>query len=176
MTSFLSRTSDKLKRVPADFGWLTCHSETGISSIRHKPGNLVASRWEAANHEERSKRRNLVRRRLGLPDSDHAKEAVLASQRSQRSYRHAIVSLSVGIVLSPACPSTKVTRYRIHLEDRQLVPRTTNVRLAAVRRLAYEAADSGLLSPETTFRHTAAVEKIQAHHSSQSKREARFLG
>jgi hypothetical protein len=41
-----------------------------------------------------------------------------------------------------------VTRYRIHLEDRQLAPGTTNVRLAAVRRLAYEAADSGLLSPE----------------------------
>jgi hypothetical protein len=41
-----------------------------------------------------------------------------------------------------------VTRYRIHLEDRLLAPGTTNVRLAAVRRLAYEAADSGLLSPE----------------------------
>ena len=43
---------------------------------------------------------------------------------------------------------TVVTRYRIHLEDRRLAPGTINVRLAAVRRLAYEAADSGLLSPE----------------------------
>jgi site-specific recombinase XerD len=43
---------------------------------------------------------------------------------------------------------TVVTRYRIHLESRQLAPGTINVRLAAVRRLAYEAADSGLLSPE----------------------------
>jgi site-specific recombinase XerD len=41
-----------------------------------------------------------------------------------------------------------VTRYRIHLEDRHLAPGTINGRLAAVRRLAYEAADSGLLSPE----------------------------
>ena len=41
-----------------------------------------------------------------------------------------------------------VTRYRIHLESRQLAPATINVRLAAVRRLAYEAADSGLLSPD----------------------------
>ena len=41
-----------------------------------------------------------------------------------------------------------VTRYRIHLESRQLAPGTINVRLAAVRRLAYEAADSGLLSPD----------------------------
>ena len=31
---------------------------------------------------------------------------------------------------------------------KNLVPSTINVRLAAVRRLAYEAADTGLLSPE----------------------------
>ena len=36
----------------------------------------------------------------------------------------------------------------MHLESRQLAPGTINVRLASVRRLAYEAADSGLLSPE----------------------------
>jgi site-specific recombinase XerD len=41
-----------------------------------------------------------------------------------------------------------VLRYRIELESRLLAPATINVRLAAVRRLAYEAADSGLLSPE----------------------------
>jgi TonB family protein len=41
-----------------------------------------------------------------------------------------------------------VTRYRIHLEERLLAPGTINVRLAAVRRLAYEAADTGLLSPD----------------------------
>ena len=40
-----------------------------------------------------------------------------------------------------------VTRYRIHLESRQLAPGTINGRLAAVR-LVYEAADCGLLSPE----------------------------
>jgi integrase len=34
------------------------------------------------------------------------------------------------------------------LEERGLAPGTINVRMAAVRRLAYEAADSGLLSPE----------------------------
>jgi site-specific recombinase XerC len=43
---------------------------------------------------------------------------------------------------------TVVTRYRIHLESRLLAQGTINVRLAAIRRLAYEAADSGLLSPE----------------------------
>jgi site-specific recombinase XerD len=41
-----------------------------------------------------------------------------------------------------------VLRYRIHLEQKNLSPSTINVRLAAVRRLAYEAADNGILSPE----------------------------
>jgi site-specific recombinase XerD len=36
----------------------------------------------------------------------------------------------------------------MHLEARRLAPGTVNLRLAAVRRLAYEAAESGLLSPE----------------------------
>lgn len=39
-------------------------------------------------------------------------------------------------------------RYRFFLEQNNLAPSTINVRLAAVRRLAYEAADTGLLSPE----------------------------
>jgi site-specific recombinase XerC len=41
-----------------------------------------------------------------------------------------------------------VVRYRIHLEGLGLAAATINQRLAAVRRLAHEAADSGLLSPE----------------------------
>jgi integrase len=45
-----------------------------------------------------------------------------------------------------------VTRYRIFLENRQLAAGTINGRLAAVRRLAYEAADAGLLSPELAAR------------------------
>ena len=42
---------------------------------------------------------------------------------------------------------TVVLRYRVHLESRHLAPGTINLRLEAVRRLAYEAADCGLLSP-----------------------------
>jgi site-specific recombinase XerC len=41
-----------------------------------------------------------------------------------------------------------VTRYRMHLESRGLAANTINQQLAAVRRLAQEAADAGLLSPE----------------------------
>ena len=36
----------------------------------------------------------------------------------------------------------------MHLESRHLAPGTINLRLGAVRRLAYEAADSGLLSAD----------------------------
>jgi site-specific recombinase XerD len=43
---------------------------------------------------------------------------------------------------------TVVLWYRFFLEQNNLAPSTINVRLAAVRRLAYEAADTGLLSPE----------------------------
>lgn len=41
-----------------------------------------------------------------------------------------------------------VLRCRFFHEQKNLAPSTINVRLAAVRRLAYEASDSGLLSPE----------------------------
>ena len=41
-----------------------------------------------------------------------------------------------------------VLRYRLQLEAKKLAASTINGRLAAVRRLAYEAADTGLLSPE----------------------------
>jgi integrase len=43
---------------------------------------------------------------------------------------------------------TVVLRFRLHLESPGLAAGTVNQRLAAVRRLAYEAADSGLLGPE----------------------------
>jgi hypothetical protein len=41
-----------------------------------------------------------------------------------------------------------VTRYRMQLEQLHLAPSTINQGLAAVRRLAYEASDAGLSSPE----------------------------
>jgi integrase len=44
--------------------------------------------------------------------------------------------------------TTVVLRYRIYLEQKPYAPTTINLRLAAVRRVAFEAADCGLLSPE----------------------------
>ena len=87
----------------------------------------------------KTKRRKLAGRKtkLGLANLDHAKAAVLAglgSPESQRSYRHAIDEFVGWYRSEPRLSFNKtvVTRYRIHLEDRRLAPRTTNVRLAAV--------------------------------------------
>ena len=53
-------------------------------------------------------------------------------------------------------------RYRIHLEQRGYAPATVNLRLAAVRRIAYEAADAGLLSPDLAagIRRVKGVRRI----------------
>jgi hypothetical protein len=80
---------------------------------------------------------------LNLPDLDQAKSAVLnslPSQEWQRGYRHAIDEFIAWYCSEPRPSFNKavVTRYRIHLESRQLAPGTINGRLAAVRRLAYE--------------------------------------
>jgi integrase len=52
--------------------------------------------------------------------------------------------------------------YRSHLESRQLAPGTVNLRLGAVRRLAYEAADCGLLSADLAagIRRVKGVKKL----------------
>src|ERR1035437_7540339 len=90
--------------------------------------------------------------KLALPDLDHSKTSVLDSLRSpesKRGYRHAIDEFIQWYCSEPRLSFNKavVTRYRIFLENRQLAAGTINGRLAAVRRLAYEAADAGLLRP-----------------------------
>ena len=98
-------------------------------------------------------RQTRLKSRLGLPDLEQAKVAVIVSLpsfESQRSYRHSIDEFVAWYCSAPRLSFNKavVLRYRLHLEDRHLAAGTINVRLAAVRRLAYEAADSGLLSPD----------------------------
>jgi site-specific recombinase XerD len=91
--------------------------------------------------------------RVSLPELDQSKTAVLNTLRtpdSQRSYQHSIDEFIEWYCSEPRLSFNRVvvTRYRIHLEGRQLSPGTINLRLASIRRLAYEAADAGFLSPE----------------------------
>src|SRR5947209_19942201 len=96
---------------------------------------------------KRSKARSMLR----LADLEQSKKAVLHSlgaASSQESYGHAINEFIGWYCSEPrlAFNRTVVLRYRFFLEQKSLAPSTTiNVRLAAVRRLAYEASDTGLL-------------------------------
>ncbi len=98
-------------------------------------------------------RRHVPKIVLRLSDLDQAKLAVLNSLSSidvQRGYRHAIEEFIAWYCSEPRLSFSKavVLRYRIHLESWHLAPGTVNLRLGAVRRLAHEASDCGLLRPD----------------------------
>lgn len=93
------------------------------------------------------------KRLLALPDLEQSKAAVLntlTSKSGQRTYDRAITDFVEWYCSEPrlAFNRTVVLRYRIYVERKRYALTTINLRLAAVRRVAYEAADSGLLSPE----------------------------
>src|SRR5215469_14730391 len=94
-------------------------------------------RWPLMKRRTKTRRSNRQKTKLGLPDLEHVKSAVLVSLRSpesQRSYRHSIDDFVCWYCSEPRLSFNKtvVTRYRIHLEDRLLALGTINVRLAAV--------------------------------------------
>jgi site-specific recombinase XerD len=95
---------------------------------------------------------NYRRRVLRLPDLDHCKTAVLnslGSPASRRVYEYAIDQFIAWYCSEPRLAFNRivVVRYRCTW-NRDIWPPTINQQLAAVRRLAHEAADAGLLSPE----------------------------
>ena len=77
----------------------------------------------------------------------------LGSPESKRAYQFAINDFVIWYCSEPrlAFNKTVVLRYRLayrlELEARRLAPAAINLRLAAVRRLAYEAADTGCSAP-----------------------------
>ena len=104
---------------------------------------------------------------LRLPDLEVAKSAVLSSLScpdAQRGYRHAIDEFVDRYCSEPRLSFNKtvVVRYRMNLESRNLAPGTINLRLGAVRRLAYEAVDCGLLSADLAagIRRVKGVKKL----------------
>src|SRR6266567_1830950 len=113
------------------------------------------------------RKRSCTKSVLRLPDLEHAKAAVLNSLScpdAQRGYRHAIDEFVDWYCSEPRLSfcKTVVVRYRMHLETRHLAPGTINLRLGAVRRLAYEASDCGLLSADLAagIRRVKGVKKL----------------
>ena len=107
------------------------------------------------------------KRVLALPDFEQAKAAVmnsLTSKSAQRTYDRATTDFVEWYCSEPrpAFNRTVVLRYRIYLEQKQYTATTINLRLAAVRRVAFEASDSGLLSPELAagIRRVKGVRRI----------------
>src|ERR1700730_12352028 len=103
-------------------------------------------------HRKTSKR-SKARTMLRLADLEQSKNALLHSlgaASSQESYGHAIDEFIGWYCSEPrlAFNRSVVLRYRFFLEQKDLAPSTINVCLVAVRRLAQQAADTGLLSPE----------------------------
>ena len=117
---------------------------------------------EAVIMRKAPQKKSRPKMKLGIPDLEHSKAGVLRSLRSpdsRRGYQHAIDEFVAWYCSEPRLSFNKpvVLRYRIYLEDRGLSAGTINVRLAAVRRLAFEAADCGLLSPESA----AGIQRVK---------------
>ena len=74
----------------------------------------------------------------------------LSSPHTRRAYEQALEEFLIWLCADKARPFTKaaVQRYRTELQAKGLASASINVRISAVRRLALEAGDNGLLAPE----------------------------
>ena len=74
----------------------------------------------------------------------------VTSPHSKRAYEKALTDFMNWWVDQDKPPMVKATvqEYRVHLEQSGLAPSTVNQRMSAIRKLASEAADNGLMSQE----------------------------
>lgn len=74
----------------------------------------------------------------------------VSSPHTRRAYDRALTQFHVWYRPTDHGPFNKATvqAYRVALEQQGLAPSSINVQLAALRKLASEAADNGLLAPE----------------------------
>jgi len=88
----------------------------------------------------------------------------LATSAGQRTYAHAIDAFLAWYCGEPRLGFSRgvVLRYRVSLERHGYAPATINLRLAAIRRVADEAVDTGLLSPDVAagIRRVKGVRRI----------------
>ena len=74
----------------------------------------------------------------------------IASPHTRRAYAQALEEFLIWFQADPGRAFNKATvqSYRTELQNKGLAPSSINVRLAAIRRLAIEAADNGLMAPD----------------------------
>jgi site-specific recombinase XerD len=74
----------------------------------------------------------------------------VSSPASKRAYGSALRDFLAWYRSEPRPPFSKavVQAHKAHLEARGLAPASINIRLSAIRKLATEAADNGLMAPE----------------------------
>jgi hypothetical protein len=136
-------TRDNLSRLRLN-ALLARRSETGsrFSPRRRRPLPLAKS--------ERKRVPKSVLKLTGLEQSKSAVLHSLTSSSSKRTSDHAIPEFIDWYCSQPrlACNRTVVKRYRIALERHPYAPSTINLRWAAIRRLAHETSDCGLLGPD----------------------------
>ena len=74
----------------------------------------------------------------------------ISSRHTRRAYSQALEEFLIWFRDDPNREFTKATvqKYRTELETKGLAASSINVRLSAIRRLALEAADNGLMAPE----------------------------
>jgi len=82
----------------------------------------------------------------------------IPSPHTRRAYSQALEEFLIWFQDEPGRTFHKATvqKYRVELQNKGLAPSSVNVRLSAIRRLALEAADHGLLSPEVAAAVTRA--------------------
>ena len=74
----------------------------------------------------------------------------IASPHTRRAYAQALEEFLIWFQAAPGRAFNKATvqSYRTELQNKGLAPSSINVRLAAIRRLALEAADNGLMAQD----------------------------
>jgi hypothetical protein len=158
VSSLQSGKSIKLATVNVSAQAANLVDDYAFSVVRHRSGRVTAQQevrlkrsmiglWRGGHRSMKQKSRSPKQRkhpktRLRLPDLEFSKSAMLnrlTSVDGQRGYGHAIDEFVDWYRSEPrlALNRTVVLRYRSYLEARLLAPGTVNLRLGAVRHLAY---------------------------------------
>jgi hypothetical protein len=129
-------------------GWIPINAEGMIfpARLRRRSKEAVANAEISKAKESTETRPRFAR--SGASEISRSQHTHIEERSTHLRSRDHGIRRVVLLGLRLAFNRSVVLGYRISLEQRRYAPSTINLRLAAVRKIAYEAADSGLLSPE----------------------------